>query len=451
MQIECLKHQRLLSFFCSHPSCQTYLCRECCDDHISHQILNTNQFADFALKEIKRRQLQVPSYSSVPLQLGNKVTIDYLKRVKESVMKLADTMRGITDSIFKRFVEVLETIAVSSKEERKVNSGTETVQEKEWLQEVKSELLLAKENEHFLAIQQAWEKLRGSKNGIAVEGGSNLSELFVTLEDIKTSSEGLMSRLSKLKEDTHHSLIEPKSTSLSAAELFPKTCSSCKHNNDIYLIQQCSHGLCLDCARNVIHEKTSSKGLKVIDMEFECKACGFEGSASQLVHELCGCVVSAKEHRESSFTPYLWDKVGGKFQWPACRQGRALTQEDLFFIYGGSAFTFLYECLSLRKLAQAAGENGQYKYMTLARELHKEDVEDVRRILQSTEVEHLIWRGQRLQILMTGMVTALESAKKVRTVNFGTNSLGDYGIQQLNQLRGFFDNLEFLDLCNAWV
>eukprot|EP00826_Nyctotherus_ovalis_P064934 TRINITY_DN9535_c0_g1_i3.p1 TRINITY_DN9535_c0_g1~~TRINITY_DN9535_c0_g1_i3.p1 ORF type:complete len:388 (+),score=88.01 TRINITY_DN9535_c0_g1_i3:240-1403(+) len=368
MQIECIKHQRLLSFFCSHPSCQSYLCRECCNDHISHQILNTNQFADYALKEIKRRQQQTPCNSSVPQHLGNKVTIDYLKRVKESVMKLADTMRGITDSIFKRFVDVLETIVVSTKEERKVNNGTEAVQEKEWLQEIRSELLLAKENEHFLAIQQAWEKLRGSKNGIATDGSNSFSELFVTLEDIKTSSEGLMSRLSRLKEDTHHSLIELKSTSLSTAELIPKTCSSCKHNNDIYLIQQCSHGLCLDCARSMIYEKTSSKGLKVIDMEFECKTCGFEGSVSQLIHEECGCIISAKEHRKNSFTPYLWDKVGGKFQWPVCRQGKALTQEDLFFIYGGSAFTFLYECLSLKKLAEAARENREYKYMTLARE-----------------------------------------------------------------------------------
>jgi hypothetical protein len=373
------------------------------------------------------------------------LTVNYIKKIKESIIKLGDAMKGITETIFKKFEGVLTNMLVHIKEEIKATNCIEIIQEKVNLKELRNGLLAAKENEHFLAVQDMWEKLKNNKSVVvSTESHNDFAELFITLEEIKRCSDKLMSNLGKIKEDTHRSLKELRHSSFSSDMPFlPETCDTCKVNNDIYLIQECSHRICLECAKNVICEKTSSKGLKVTDMEFECKTCGYEGAAIQLIHEQCGCTISTKKFKEESTTPYIWDKDISRFQWPICKEGKALTQEDIFFIYGGSAFTFPYECLSFRRLSETVKKNEEYKYMILSRELHKEDVEDVKRILKSTEIEHLIWRGQRPQILMT----ALELPKMVKAVNFGMNSLGDSGVQSISQLQGFFDSLELLNLC----
>jgi len=442
MQIECSKHLRLLSFFCCHPFCQSYLCKECCNDHLNHQILGTKEFADYALQEVKRRQQKLEQNTQ---QFDKKLTVNYIAKVKDGIVKLGDTMKGIADTVFKKFEGVLTNILIHTKEEIKATNRAEITLEKNNLQELRNGLLTAKENEHFLAVQNVWEKLKIHNNiVIPVNNHNNFAELFITLEEIKKYSDKLIKNLGEIKEDTHRSLAEFRHSSFSSDILFlPEKCNTCKIHNYVYLIQECSHGICLECAKNVICEKTSSKGLKVIDIGFECKTCGYEGPAFQLTHEQCSCTINTKKFKEEFKTPYLWDKDVGKFQWPVCKQGKALTQEDIFFIYGGSAFTFPYECLSFKRLSETVKENEEYKYMILPRELHREDVEDVKKILQNTEIEHLIWRGQRPQVLMT----ALELPKMVKAVNFGMNSLGDSGIQNICQLHGFFDNLELLDLC----
>ena len=89
--------------------------------------------------------------------------------------------------------------------------------------------------------------------------------------------------------------------------------------------------------------------------------------------------------------------------------------------------------------------------MTLCRELHKEDIEDIRKILSSTNIEHIIWRGQRFQILTTGMLLALELAKKLTTINLSTNSLGNGGMKQLSQLHDIWNNIRVLDLCMIYI
>jgi hypothetical protein len=443
MQIECSEHQQLLAFFCSNPSCQTYLCKDCRNKHTNHGILNAKEFADYTLKKLKRRENGINSilYGMEDSEQTSRSTIiTCAQGITQSTIQLLDYIKEATESVFKKSEEALRDILRNIKEPNKGYSITEFAEEKERLEEMKSELIMAKKSEHFLAVQQIWEKL---KLRTSVENVSNrFKELFEVLEEIKRVTKNLIKKLNEINDMAYRSLSDLKRSS--AASSIPEVCSVCGSNKPIYLIQKCSHGICFDCAQEEIYEKISNKGLKVIDKEVECKMCGFEGSVIYVRHQECGCMINTKNY---SGVPYYWDKNSKKFEWPTCKQGKYLSQEDIFFIYGGSGFTFLDELLPLEEFTDIIQSNKNYKYMTLCRELRKEDIESINKLLSNTEVEHIIWRGQRPQVLMSGLISILECNKKLKTINLSTNSLGDTSIKQLNLLYSLFNNIRVLDLC----
>eukprot|EP00826_Nyctotherus_ovalis_P039920 TRINITY_DN3876_c0_g1_i13.p1 TRINITY_DN3876_c0_g1~~TRINITY_DN3876_c0_g1_i13.p1 ORF type:complete len:411 (-),score=118.16 TRINITY_DN3876_c0_g1_i13:1498-2730(-) len=392
MQIECAEHQQLLSFFCTEPSCQAYLCQHCRYSHANHKILDAKEFANYALRELKRRESEVGCalFNIEDSELsGKSIVREYARKITESTTQLLDCIKEATESVYKRSEGALKGIVKELKESNKTNNLTELTEEKERLQEIKSELTMAKESEHFLGVQQAWEKLKVKPN-IASVSSHNLSELLATFEAIKATTKKLIEKLSSIGNIAYTSLSDLKRRSVSSImQSMPEHCSVCGDSKPIYLVQQCSHGICFDCAQEEICEKTSSKGLKVVDAEIECKACGFEGPAIYIVHQECGCMINAKGYKELFDSPYYWDRNTKKFEWPKCRQGKELNQEDIFFIYGGSAFTFLDEFLPLEEFSEIIKSNSAYKYMILCRELRKEDIESVKKILASTSVEHV--------------------------------------------------------------
>ena len=444
MLIECIEHQQLLSFFCSNPYCQTYLCKGCRNKHTNHAVLNAKEFADYTLKELKKKENSINSVLCTiedSDQSSKTITIKCAHRITQFTIQLLDCIREATESIFNKSEEALKDILTSIKESNKGDSVTEFTEEKERLEGMKSELIMAKKSEHFLAVQQIWEKLK-VRTSVCGSNHNKFKELSVVFEEVRKVTKDLIKKLNEVNDVAYRNLSDLKSSSVASS--IPEVCSACGSNKPIYLIQQCSHGICLDCAQDEIYEKTSCKGLKVIDKEIECKTCGFEGPAIYIIHQECGCMLNTK----SGF-PYYWEKNTKKLEWPICKQGKYLSQEDIFFIYGGSAFTFLDESLPLEGFSDIIQSNKAYKYMTLCRELRKEDIESINKLLANTEIEHVIWRGQRPQVLMSGLMSILECNKKLKSLNLSTNSLGDTSIKQLNLLYSLFNNIRILDFCKS--
>lgn len=130
-----------------------------------------------------------------------------------------------------------------------------------------------------------------------------------------------------------------------------------------------------------------------------------------------------------------------------CEKKKYLAQEDIFFIWGSSAFSFIDDCLNLHQMATVAGNYEQFTYMALCKELHKEDQVGLIEVLKSCkQLKHLIWRGQQISSFLEGTLKAFELSDHIISLNLGTNTIGDSGTKQLCQSMSLSKTLKTINL-----
>jgi len=464
MQIECSKHMQFYTQFCIEPSCKIPICDKCSGEHKNHKIMSPNNFAEYLLKQIQIKQNEISAILSDTDDL-HKTAQNSLKtqsqKLSENTHDLLNLTKTIIPNLYSKSLQTLEKTLSFIKTSSSHEKSAFLLSQREKLNEMKSALILSKENEHFSGIQEIYKQFENfcntSENTGNILSGNDqeiLNSMIKSYEEISEISQNFIKKLEQINSFANQNVQDIKKLSFHSHENIteiPKKCSIClkESPSEMYLILECKHGVCQKCAYNELEDKISSKGIKVIENDIECGICFLESCPTHIIHKDCGCVINSKK----SNLIYQYDRDNSKFSWPKCGQKVNLSQTDIFFIHGSRAFTFFDECMPLAKLSEISGEFNEYQCMALCKELTKENVEIVGKILaKSLNINNIIWRGQRLQSLMPGIFYALESVcSKLQTLNLSTNSLGDIGVKYLCQMHGIPDNLSSLDICIFYI
>ncbi len=332
MKLECDKHSMMFSFYCPRSGCRLALCEKCAKDHEEHGVLNTAAFADYAAREIRRRETEI-SASLAEAQIFDaslgQAYLQCAKKTVESTHRLIDAIKAAVEFASTKVRDLLSaSIQNVGQAKKRVAEGAEELSaEHDRLHELHDYVVNGKANDHFLAIQQAWEQFQSEAfHAFSVDEVNTelISEFTELIAKVQAGAIELASRCDSVKEELAKSAEQLiTATSLSeGVKSKPDRCWSCMREKDIYLIQACGHGLCWDCAQKEIELKIGSKGVKVIDNELECMACGYDAGPVNIVHPECGCMINVRRLRAHCTEPYVWDRENQRIFMPYNRESR---------------------------------------------------------------------------------------------------------------------------------
>eukprot|EP00826_Nyctotherus_ovalis_P053357 TRINITY_DN6918_c0_g6_i2.p1 TRINITY_DN6918_c0_g6~~TRINITY_DN6918_c0_g6_i2.p1 ORF type:complete len:522 (+),score=83.02 TRINITY_DN6918_c0_g6_i2:150-1715(+) len=408
----CSKHFQPYTLYCNQDTCHRPICNACISLHPSHEIFNTQTFADYLSCVVEN---ELKSYSQCVETLVR--TEEEYGRTKELLVQntvgRVKRIQGIVASIQESLGEYLKVfeekakgfVKAQKKVKEELNILKGHFEEKISSYNNTYEVILSKSQSGFNDLYQIWLYLNeqvsielAQQEMPQVFGGVNyadpaaseISTLIVTLNNLQSNIASwtwiqgtpllsidanddywtITNQLKKIEEwcestaeqygkktESLTITVEPASE---AKEDIKYKCIKCKKVAYLNMKLTCGmHQLCFGCAADVCREKMWVAGGLGIDPRIECNDCCKTVTVEKMLLKECKCLIDCASLREVHKTPFEFEKKSIVFEkelavrWAECPSGHAMSQEEIFYVWGAAAYSYFDSALDSDQLYQS--------------------------------------------------------------------------------------------------